>query len=125
MRIAIYTRTACREGNPSLSIVRQLERLRAHVAAQGWELLEENVFVDDGYSGNTLDRLGLERLLARAKASELDSVWLTEPGRLSRSYYQLMSLSEELNAAGCEIGFLDVAVNRPMVEQLQQIVQPG
>jgi len=124
MRIAIYARTACREGNPSPSIVRQLERLHTHVAAQGWELLEENVFVDDGCSGNTLDRPGLQQLLAKVKTGELDSVWLTEPGRLSRSYYQLMSLSEELNTAGCEIGFLDVAVNQPAMERLQQSAQP-
>lgn len=125
MRSAIYARTASREGNPSPAIVRQLERLRAHVAAQGWELDEENVFVDDGYSGNTLDRPGLSRLRGKAKAGELDLVWLTEPERLSRSYYQLLSLSQELNSAGCEVSFLDAAMNRQPSHRLQQSSQPG
>jgi DNA invertase Pin-like site-specific DNA recombinase len=61
MRVAIYARTASREGNPSPSIIRQLERLRAHVAAQGWALPEENIFVDDGYSGNTLEPLRVRK----------------------------------------------------------------
>ena len=112
MRIAIYARTASREGNPSPSITLQLERLRTHVAAEGWELPEENIFVDVGYSGNTLDRSGLARLRTKAKTGELDSVWLVEPERLSSSYHQLLSLSEELNSAGCEVGFLETAMNR-------------
>ena len=112
MRVAIYARTAAREGNPSPSITRQLERLRAHVAAQGWEVAEENIFVDDGYSGIALDRPGLARLRTKASAGELDSVWLTEPERLSRDYHQLRSLSEELHAGGCEVHFLDALMHQ-------------
>jgi site-specific DNA recombinase len=125
MRVAIYARTASREGRPqSPSIIQQLERLRTHVAAQGWALPEGNVFVDDGYSGNALDRPGLARLRMRAKKGELDSVWLVEPERLSRSYHQLLSLSEELNSAGCEVGFLETAMNRQPSRRWQQSSQP-
>lgn len=38
------------------TIEQQLERLRAHLQSQGWELAEENIFRDDGYSGSNLNR---------------------------------------------------------------------
>jgi site-specific DNA recombinase len=120
MRVAIYARTASREGNPSPSITLQLERLRTHVAAQGWELPEENVFVDDGYSGNTLDRPGLKQLRARVEASELDSVWLTDMHRLTRSLVDVQLLFEEIQSTGCQLGFLDEPSDWPLAGLLLQ-----
>lgn len=116
MRIAIYARSATREEDPSPAIEQQLERLRAHVAAQGWELAEENVFVDDGYSGSTLDRPGLEQLRARVKAGELDFVWLTAMYRLTRSCSDAWLLLEESRSAGCQVGFLDEPSDWPPVD---------
>lgn len=116
MRIAIYARTASREGNPSPSIVQQLERLRAHVAAQGWELADENVFVDDGYSGGTLDRPGLEHLRGRVRAGQLDSVWLTALDRLTRSPTDLLLLWDELKLAGCQVRFFDEPPDWPLID---------
>lgn len=113
MRVAIYARTASREGNPSPSIMRQLERLRAHVAAQGWALPQENVFVDDGYSGNTLDRPGLEQLRARVKAGKFDLVWLTDMHRLARNCADAWLLLGESKAAGCQVRFLDEPLEWP------------
>jgi site-specific DNA recombinase len=107
MRIAIYARTAARDGNPSPSITRQLERLRAHVAAQGWEVAEENVFVDDGQSGYILERPGLEQLRVRVRAGEIDIVWATDMNRLTRNYADVQTLQEESKSAGCQVRFLD------------------
>lgn len=99
MRVAIYARTAAREGNPSPSITRQLERLRAHVAAQRWEVAEENVFVDDGQSGYTLERPGLEQLRVRVRDGEIDLVWATDMNRLTRNYADVQTLQEESKSA--------------------------
>ena len=114
MKVAIYARTASREGSPSSSIIQQLERLRTHAAAQGWELPEENIFVDDGYSGNTLDRPGLRQLRARVEAGELDSIWLTDMHRLTRSLIDVTLLLEELQSTGCQLGFLDEPSDWPL-----------
>lgn len=116
MRIAIYARTASREGEPSPAIVQQLERLRAHVTAQGWELADENVFVDDGYSGSTLDRPGLEQLRARVRAGQLDSLWLTALDRLTRGPADLLLLWEELRSAGCQVRFFDEPPDWPLID---------
>jgi hypothetical protein len=39
------------------TIVQQLERLRAHIQAQGWALSETNILRDDGYSGANFHHL--------------------------------------------------------------------
>jgi site-specific DNA recombinase len=116
MKVAIYARTASREGNPSPAIIQQVEHLRAHVAAQGWELADENVFVDDGYSGGSLDRPGLERLRAGARAGQLDSVWLTALDRLTRSPADLLLLWEELRSVGCQLRFFDEPPGWPLID---------
>ena len=85
----------------------QLERLRAHIQSQGWELPEESIFRDDGYSGATLNRPGLDRLRDKVKACEIDRVLLTAPDRLARKYAHQVVVLEELEQLGCQVEFLD------------------
>ncbi len=107
MRVAVYVRTAACEGNPSPAIVRQLELLQQYIGTQDWVLPEGNIFIDDGYSGSTPDRPGLDRLHAKAKSGQLDCVWLTEPYRLSRSYRLARLLWKELESNGCQVRYLN------------------
>src|SRR3989304_9178462 len=85
MRIAIYVRVSTQRQAQTQTIEQQLERLQAHVQSQGWELLDENIFRDDGVSGATLNRSGLDQLRDKAKAGELDRMLLTAPDRLARN----------------------------------------
>src|SRR5215470_15319948 len=62
---------------------------------------------DDGYSGATLNRLGLDRLRDRLKEASLDRVVFASPDRLARNYVQQMVLLEEFEQAGCQVEFLD------------------
>ena len=65
MRVALYVRVSTQRQAQQQNVEQQVERLRAHVAAhveeEGWEVREEHVFRDDGYSGATLRRPGLDR----------------------------------------------------------------
>src|SRR5262245_45748308 len=96
------------------TVEQQVERLRAHVAAhaaqEGWELGDDQVFRDDGDSGATLRRPGLDRLRDAVAARALELVLLTAPDRLARNYVHQMLLLEELERGGCRVEFLD----RPM-----------
>src|SRR3982751_875838 len=74
----------------------QLDRLRAHAAAQGWALAPEHVFRDDGHSGASLRRPGLDRLRDAAASARLDRVLITAPDRLARNYVHQVLLVEEL-----------------------------
>jgi site-specific DNA recombinase len=110
MRIAVYVRVSTQHQTQTQTIEQQLERLKAHCQSQQWELGDENIFRDDGYSGATLNRPGLDRLRDKVKAAEVDRVLITTPDRLARNYVHQMVLLEELAGSGAEVEFLD----RPM-----------
>jgi site-specific DNA recombinase len=81
-------------------------------------LASEAVFRDDGYSGATLNRPGLDRLRDAARAGEVEHVLVTDPDRLARNYVQLMVLLEELERSGCRATFLDRPMSRDPQDQL-------
>jgi site-specific DNA recombinase len=87
-----------------------LERLRAHSQAQGWQLADEHVFRDDGYSGAQLARPGLDRLRDGVAQGAVERILITSPDRLARNYVHHVLLLEELERYGCQVEFLD----RPM-----------
>jgi site-specific DNA recombinase len=107
MRVAIYVRVSTRQQVRTQTIEEQLERLQAHVRAQGWTLLERHIFRDDGYSGASLRRPGLDRLRETVATGAVDAVLLTSPDRLARNYVHQVLLLEELGRGGCRIAFLD------------------
>jgi site-specific DNA recombinase len=70
--------------------------VQVYALAQGWNLSPEYVFRDDGYSGATLQRPGLERLRDAAASARLDRILITTPDRLARNYVRQVLLVEEL-----------------------------
>jgi site-specific DNA recombinase len=92
------------------TIEQQLDRLRAAVAECRWELDEQHVYRDDGYSGASPVRPGLDRLRDHAALAEFDVVVVTAPDRLAGNYVHEVLLIEELAGHGCRVEFLD----RPM-----------
>jgi site-specific DNA recombinase len=107
MRTAIYARVSTERQTLAQTIEQQMERLTAHVHAQGETLRAEDIFRDDGYSGATLNRPGLDRLRDRVKEAMLDRVVIASPDRLARNYVHQMVLLEEFEQAGCRVEFLD------------------
>ncbi len=110
MRVALYARVSTNRQVVTQSIDQQLDRLREYVLNQGWPLSADCIFRDDGHSGATLNRPGLDHLRDKVRAAEVDRIVLTAPDRLARNYVHQMVLLEELERAGCEVRFLD----RPM-----------
>src|SRR4030095_7500742 len=85
MRAAVYARVSTTRQAQAQTIEQQLDRLRAAVAGRGWTLDEQHVYRDDGYSGASLGRPGLDRLRDHAALAELDLVLVTAPDRLART----------------------------------------
>ena len=79
MRVAFYARVSTQRQAQADGITQQLERLQGHAQAQGWTVAAEDIFRDDGYSGASLKRPGLERLRDRAALCALDRVLMTAP----------------------------------------------
>ena len=118
MRIAVYVRVSTRNQAEQHTIEQQLERLYSHIQAQNWILPEENIFRDDGYSGSSLHRPGLDRLRDQAAGRAFELVLVTAPDRLARKYVHQVLLIEELQQKGCQVEFLDRPMSQDPHDQL-------
>src|SRR3954467_6731617 len=118
MRIGIYARVSTQRQAQADGLTQQLDRLLAHALRQGWTVQAEHVFRDDGYSGASPKRPGLERLRDRAALRELDRILITAPDRLARNYVHQVLLLEEITATGCAVEFLDRPMSQDPHDQL-------
>jgi len=86
MRTALYARLSREDKTEEdLKIARQLEVCRAAAEQEGWEIVAE--IIDDGISGTIRNRPGLQRLLAMAKAGDLDVVVARDQDRMARGHH--------------------------------------
>jgi site-specific DNA recombinase len=118
MRIALYARVSTSRQAQAQTIEQQLERLQAHVQAQGETVAEQAVFRDAGYSGASLSRPGLDQLRDRAALAEFDRVVVTAPDRLARKYVHQVLLIEELYGHGCAVEFVERPMSQDPHDQL-------
>jgi site-specific DNA recombinase len=118
MRAAVYARVSTTRQAQALGIEQQLDRLRAAVAGSGWELDDQHVYRDDGFSGASLSRPGLDRLRDHAALADLDVVLVTAPDRLARNYVHQVLLIDELAGHGCRVEFLDRPMSQDPHDQL-------
>lgn len=118
MRVAIYIRVSTQRQVETHTSEQQRERLQSYVKTQGWSLASDAIFCDEGYSGATLKRPGLERLRDRVSEATLDRVVISAPDRLARNYVQQVLLLEEFQRSGCEVEFLDRPMSQDPHDQL-------
>jgi site-specific DNA recombinase len=117
-RAAIYARVSSEQQAQQNTIASQVEALRERVRADGIVLDEELCFIDDGYSGSTLQRPALERLRDVAYAGGLERLYVLAPDRLARKYAYQVLLVEELHRAGVELVFLNQKLGSSAEEDL-------
>jgi site-specific DNA recombinase len=118
MRVALYARVSTRRQAQAQTVEQQLNRLTDHARQQGWDVPPDRIFRDDGYSGASLRRPGLDRLRDRAAARALDLVVIAAPDRLARNYVHQVLLLEELEGHSCAVRFLDRPMSRDPHDQL-------
>ena len=84
MEVALYVRVSTSRQQQQQTIEQQLSRLRDYVATQpDWHVADEHIYRDDGYSGATLKRPGLDRLRDRAAMAAFECVADHRPRSLS------------------------------------------
>ena len=111
MNVALYLRVSTGRQQQKQTIEQQFSRLQAQVKQEpDWQVSEDHIYRDDGYSGASLNRPGLDRLREQAAMAVFELVLMTAPDRLARNYVHQVLLMEELEGLGCRIDFLD----RPM-----------
>src|SRR5438128_206529 len=118
MKVAMYVRVSTQRQAQTQTIEQQIDLLRQHSQSHGWPWQEEHLFRDDGYSGATLRRPGLDRLREQVRGAAFDRLIMTAPDRLARNYVHQMLLIEELERGGCQVEFLDQPMSRNPHDQL-------
>jgi DNA invertase Pin-like site-specific DNA recombinase len=110
LRCAIYTRKSSEEGleQDFNSLHAQREACEAYIQSQkheGWTLLSA-AYDDGGYSGGSMERPGLQRLLADIQAKRVDVVVVYKVDRLTRSLTDFARIVEVFDASG--VSFVSV-----------------
>src|SRR5262249_57787137 len=106
MQVAIYARVSTLNQQQEGTIASQVQILKQHIQQQGWSLLPEHEFLDDGVSGARLDRPALDRLRDGAQRGEFDAVVVLAPDRLARHYPHQWMLVEEFAKLHTQLIFL-------------------
>jgi site-specific DNA recombinase len=109
-RCAVYTRKSSEEGleQEFNSLHAQREACEAYVRSQkgeGWRLLP-GAYDDGAYSGGTLERPALKRLLADVAAGKVDVVVVYKVDRLTRALADFAKIVEIFDARG--VSFVSV-----------------
>jgi len=104
LRCAIYTRKSSDEGLEQAfnSLDAQREACAAFVLSQkheGWSV-SSTLYDDGGYSGGTLDRPALQRLLTDIADAKVDVVVVYKIDRLTRSLFDFAKIVEAFDARG-------------------------
>ena len=110
LRCAIYTRKSTEEGldQDFNSLDAQREACEAYIASQageGWRLIKAR-YDDGAYSGGTMDRPALQRLLAEIGARKVDTIVVYKVDRLTRSLADFARIVELFDTRG--VSFVSV-----------------
>jgi site-specific DNA recombinase len=113
IRCAIYPRKSSEEGLEQSfnSLDAQREACRAYIESQkheGWSPIATH-FDDGGYSGGTMDRPALKRLLDEIRESKVDAVVVYKVDRLTRSLSDFAKIIEIFDKHGTSF----VSVSQP------------
>jgi site-specific DNA recombinase len=122
-QVAMYARVSSEQQAEAHTVASQVAAVRERVAADGLTVSEAMQFLDEGYSGATLIRPGLERLRDVIAAGTVDRLYVHSPDRLARKYAYQVILVEEFRQAGVEVVFLNRELGRSPEDDLLLQVQ--
>jgi site-specific DNA recombinase len=94
IRAAFYARVSGEQQAAAHTIESQIAALSERASTDGMPVPTERQFVDDGFSGASLIRPGLDRLRDLVNVGAIDRIYVHSPDRLARNYaYQVLLCS--------------------------------
>src|SRR6267143_576074 len=115
---AIYARVSSDRQKENQTIASQTAALKQYAESHGYLVPEEWVFEDDGYSGASLIRPGLEAMRDLAAQGQIEAALVYAPDRLSRKYAYQVLLGEEFARCGVSFVFLTSPSGQTPEDQL-------
>jgi site-specific DNA recombinase len=122
MNVALYARVSTGRQENEQTIESQLDEVKRKIAEDGNTLLPQNIFIDDGWSGELLARPSLDNLRDAAKENSFEAVYVYDRGRLSRTFFHQELVISELIDLGIQfISLHDVKATTPEEKVLQSM----
>src|SRR5689334_2200972 len=116
--VAAYARVSSDRQDKEQTIDSQVDALRRAAEPRGWHLAPDLICLDEGRSGATLARPGLDRLRDLVAEGTCATVLVCSPDRLARSYACQVLVIDEFARAGCEVAFLNHAFGGSPEQQM-------
>jgi site-specific DNA recombinase len=119
----IYARVSSDRQKENHTITSQTAALKEYAQTHDYLVPAEWVFEDEGYSGATLVRPGLEALRDLAARGEIQAALVYSPDRLSRKYAYQVLLAEELQRCGVSLVYLKAPAGETAEDRLLEQFQ--
>jgi site-specific DNA recombinase len=121
--VALYARVSSEHQAQQATVGSQLAALKERAEADGYLVLPQDTYVDEGFSGATLVRPALERLRDRAAEGAVEILYVHSPDRLARKYAYQVLLLDEFRKCGVTPVFLHGPVGQSAEDELLVQVQ--
>ncbi len=115
---AIYARVSSNKQKEENTIASQTAALIEFAQHQGFDVPAEWVIEDEGYSGASLVRPGLEKIRDLAAEGHIQAALIYSPDRLSRKYAYQVLLIEEFARHGVDTVFIKAPQTATPEDQL-------
>ncbi|WP_437332150.1 recombinase family protein [Sorangium sp. So ce394] len=116
--IGMYARVSTGRQEQERTIESQVAAIDHHVAAMGATIDPEHRYLDDGWSGETLRRPGLDALRDAVAQEQLDAVVMYDADRLARRFVDQQIVLDELTRKGVELIFIHGGAARTDEERM-------
>jgi len=93
---ALYARVSTGRQEQEETIESQVSEIKSEVESRGYYLPEENIFVDDGWPGEILERPDLDGMRDSAQDGKFQILFVYDRGRLSRDFVHQEIVIREL-----------------------------
>jgi site-specific DNA recombinase len=105
-KAAIYARVSSQKQKEDETIESQELILREFGIREGYHIPESWVFLDNGISGQSLQRPALDELRDLIRLEPVDAILIYAPDRLARSYPYQLILLDEFRRCGVKVQFI-------------------
>ena len=121
--VALYGRVSSDQQAQQLTVESQIAALKEQAEKDGYVVLPDDIYIDNGFSGASLLRPALERLRDSVSGGCVDILYVHSPDRLARRYAYQVLLLDEFSRQGIEVQFLNSRSGETAEDELLVQVQ--
>src|SRR5689334_21454286 len=112
MRCACYARFSS-DMQRETSLADQIATARRYARAHGWEFMEAHVYTDAAISGASLERPGIQALLAAVARPPLpfEVLLVDDSSRISRDLADAVRFMQQLRFAGVRVIYISQSID--------------